>query len=513
MMQRTIVIFLLFVTSNCFSQPIFENVYKRTAGGSQQIGAFEGTQNGCYYAIGSDGNNVTSIVKIDSSGNHIWDRNFSDSTGQVYIHTIKSMPDGGFAAAGGCNSGFLLMRGDSMGNVVWSRVYHYFFTSEAFSTIVMTPDQGFILSGNYWHNAQPFLVRVDSIGNVIYLKTFTENFNLTLIYKLQPSSDGNYFALFSSADYPRARVMKFDVDGNQIWSVGVGDTSASAIVMSTSAICMSTDGGCIVGGTLLDGPFTHQAMAICKINSMAGVDWIRIATSNTATYYGAYAVINTFDNGLMVGSGLYDTSGTFLNEFHLTKTDSLGHFLWTKKNSSIFSVIDIKEKRDHGFTMASNVYIPQSQILIFNTDSFANAPCDGSSMNVVDSTITLPLFTPHYTVSDHSMTQDTIILAADSGMIVLDYCQLLSVPVEKKNSNISVFPNPFQTEARFNSQSAVENAQLKIYNILGVMVHEEKILNLNSYILHRNNLNDGLYFYEVTDSDHQLIGNGKFVIE
>src|SRR5689334_21757749 len=170
MMLRTIVIFLLFVTGNSFSQPLFENVYKRTSGGYQQIVAFEGTQNGCYYAIGSDGNNVTTIIKIDSIGNHIWDRNLSDSTGQVYIHTIKSMPDGGFAAVGGCNSGFLLMRGDSLGNVIWARGYHYFFTSESFSTIAMTPDHGFILSGHYWHSSQPFLVRVDSLGNVIYLK-------------------------------------------------------------------------------------------------------------------------------------------------------------------------------------------------------------------------------------------------------------------------------------------------------------------------------------------------------
>jgi len=88
-------------------------------------------------------------------------------------------------------------------------------------------------------------------------------------------------------------------------------------------------------------------------------------------------------------------------------------------------------------------------------------------------------------------------------------------------SSITFSPNPFHTTARLeinNSEFRIKNCDLKIYNTLGVLVRQEKISNLNpdsdrEYILHRDDLNDGLYFYELLTSDSSPIGTGKFIIE
>ena len=83
-------------------------------------------------------------------------------------------------------------------------------------------------------------------------------------------------------------------------------------------------------------------------------------------------------------------------------------------------------------------------------------------------------------------------------------------------SSITISPNPFHTTARFEinkSEFIIKNCDLKIYNTLGVLVRQEKISNLNSFILHRNDLHDGLYLYELRTSDSSPIGTGKFIIE
>ena len=54
---------------------------------------------------------------------------------------------------------------------------------------------------------------------------------------------------------------------------------------------------------------------------------------------------------------------------------------------------------------------------------------------------------------------------------------------------------------------------MKIYNTLGLLVREEKILNLNSYILHRGSLIEGMYFYELSTLNAEHGWNGLFIIE
>ncbi len=91
------------------------------------------------------------------------------------------------------------------------------------------------------------------------------------------------------------------------------------------------------------------------------------------------------------------------------------------------------------------------------------------------------------------------------------------IPVINNINSISVSPNPFhQTTTisdRRQRQKATEKSLLKIFNSMGALVHEEDIPNVNSYILHRDDLSDGLYFFELQNENHELIGNGKFIIE
>ncbi|MEO8086659.1 MAG: T9SS type A sorting domain-containing protein [Bacteroidota bacterium] len=85
-------------------------------------------------------------------------------------------------------------------------------------------------------------------------------------------------------------------------------------------------------------------------------------------------------------------------------------------------------------------------------------------------------------------------------------------------AEVTIFPNPFHETATLHSRPLAfgrmnNNTQLKIYNMFGVLVREEKINNPDSYVLHRGSLPDGLYFYELTTISNELKGRGKFVID
>ncbi|MCX6274520.1 MAG: GEVED domain-containing protein [Bacteroidetes bacterium] len=87
-------------------------------------------------------------------------------------------------------------------------------------------------------------------------------------------------------------------------------------------------------------------------------------------------------------------------------------------------------------------------------------------------------------------------------------------------SIICISPNPFHSYARLQfsvpssgpTKSEANIYSLKIFNSVGVFVREEVIASESSYILNRNLLSQGLYFFELS-SEHGLHARGKFVID
>ena len=83
-----------------------------------------------------------------------------------------------------------------------------------------------------------------------------------------------------------------------------------------------------------------------------------------------------------------------------------------------------------------------------------------------------------------------------------------------ENTSVSLYPNPFHSTAILKiGDWGLGIGILHIYNSMGLLIREDKIENHNSYLLHRDGLNDGLYFYELRSPDYSLIGSGKFIVE
>lgn len=99
------------------------------------------------------------------------------------------------------------------------------------------------------------------------------------------------------------------------------------------------------------------------------------------------------------------------------------------------------------------------------------------------------------------------------------YFEAVGIVVEEKRRPVFVSPNPFQNLAKLCiPEAGGKIAELKIYNTKGAFVRSEKIPNITpgshqDYTLHRGDLNNGMYFYELITKDYELLGNGKFIVD
>lgn len=91
---------------------------------------------------------------------------------------------------------------------------------------------------------------------------------------------------------------------------------------------------------------------------------------------------------------------------------------------------------------------------------------------------------------------------------------LLVNGIEEKTfeNKIKIFPNPFTTTAtiKISPEIKLQNAEIKIYDVLGRVVFQSEIKNPQSEI-HKGNLPNGIYFYQLKNKN-EILANGKMVV-
>ena len=83
---------------------------------------------------------------------------------------------------------------------------------------------------------------------------------------------------------------------------------------------------------------------------------------------------------------------------------------------------------------------------------------------------------------------------------------------KQSTTSVSVYPNPFQSETVIYFNKQLENSCVKIYSAEG---REVKIIQQRcgrEIIVDARGLNDGTYFYRVSQND-QIFAAGKFIVE
>jgi len=141
------------------------------------------------------------IIKIDSLGNIQWDKDFG-GTDIDYLYSFVQTADEEFVFAGlsysgisgdkseplwGTDPDFWILKTDSLGNKLWDKDYGGTNGEDEFGSIVQTTDGGYLMAGNSYSNIsgnktennlgmeQSWILKTDSSGNKLWDKTLLTN--------------------------------------------------------------------------------------------------------------------------------------------------------------------------------------------------------------------------------------------------------------------------------------------------------------------------------------------------
>jgi hypothetical protein len=215
------------------------------------------------------------VVKIDSLGNTLWEKNYGGS-GDDELSSIQLTSDGGYILGGETNSfdgdiksgkkgvnSLCVLKIDSLGVIEWEKTYGGYSSEDFLSSIQLTSDGGYILGCSISNKGiklgvkgyfDVWIVKIDSIGCVQWEKVYGGSHS-DLLNIIRPTFDGGYIfggkTGSSDGDIKSKNkgiadvwIVKIDSTGAIQWEETFGGSKNDEL----SSIQLTSDGGYIWGG-------------------------------------------------------------------------------------------------------------------------------------------------------------------------------------------------------------------------------------------------------------------------
>jgi len=366
------VVFSLLFINMGFAQITWQKNY---GGAGSEEGYFvDQTKDGGYVVVGAStsyGNSYqVYLVKTDSLGDTIWTKTYG-GTNYDFGYSVQQTTDGGYIITGSTNSfgnsaQLYLIKVDSLGDTLWTKTYGDT-ASEIGRAVRQTTDGGYIITGftnSFGYGWQVYLVRTDSLGDSLWIKTFGGP-GIDKGWSVEQTPDRGYIiggSINSPLDDDPIWVIKTDSFGDTLWARIYGtDTYIGRSVQPTE------DGGYIVVGYDLGG-----SIYLVKTDSNGDTLWTKdFYLTDPAE---AYTGLQTRDKGYIVGGKTREYIDN--HNFFLVKTDSLGDTLWTKRYGTGMTegAQCVQQTADSGYILVGTDGFSgdNSQVWLIKTDAYGN---------------------------------------------------------------------------------------------------------------------------------------------
>ncbi len=484
---------------------------------------------------------------------------FFGDTGYFNPLDIQQTTDGGYIITGqagttSITSSLALLKTDSLGNSQWAKLYSIYWTYGG-QALKQTIEGGYIILGSFYSifgADDLILIKTDALGDTLWTKVIG-GLGRDMPTEILLDSDGGYLVAGTTASIGTGHwdmfLLKTDSIGTQLWSRSFGTwDSLQGIANDEELISVKKTPA---NGFIL-GCRVHylNKVYLVELDSIGNILWSKFYGTNVTQF----TSLNVLSDGYIFTFGSYlvkiDTQGNILwfNAFYprpldavrtndgnyiwskyngIAKSDSLGNIIWSKDfntiGTSFFSSVLLNQANDSSYIFCMN--LPDSnqnpQLVMIKCDGNGNTTCSQSDITYPDSSIQPSIETPGTLVSNALMFEAKSQLAINTITIANIDCITLALPLdEKQQIEVFLYPNPFHSTATISTSAlpiaigiTSHHAQLKIYNTMGALIRIETVTNITSYILNRNGLSEGLYFYELQNHDGGMIGTGKFVVD
>ena len=336
------------------------------------------------------------------------------------------------------------------------------------TAIKETPDNGYILTGNYnkdciTGNIRSFLLKIDSLGNVEWRKTYA---NISYLYDIELTPNGGY--IFLNKDWGPI-VIETDSLGNILWQKKINTLTVHATASDFS----------YAGNNSFVGAVKYLKT---NSNSEFGLNIFKVSLSNkTIMWQKKYNLfksieclglhqaigVETLSDGSIIVNGTVEKYGVDKSGFIL-KLNSDGDSLWTKtyvyntNNTAIHQLNDLLICDDGGF-LGVGFYKPPNGLVawMFKTDA--------------------------------------------NGVVGWE-------TPKPKGMKFKLWPNPASEFVNIDFKERLKlDIDIIIYNSLGIKVKTVYVkADQTNFKIEVDDLETGVYFYEII-GEKQILGSGKFV--
>lgn len=338
------------------------------------------------------------VIKLDAGGNLIWEKTIGGA-GDDYLYAVKQTSDGGYILGGSSDSGiggdkteasrgthdYWVVKLDASGNKLWDKTFGGTST-DVLLTLQQTSDGGYILGGgsesgiggNKTQSSRGandlWIIKIDPSGNKVWDKSFGGS-GVDYFSGLQQTSDGgfilgstsnsgaggdksqSYHGLQGNSDY---WVVKLNATGTKVWDRRFGGTGVETL----NSIRQTSDGGYILGGDSesgISGDKTEGSRGIVdfwvvKLSSSGSILWEKTLGGNLADQL--YSLQQTSDGGYILGGASDSDAGLDKSQpnkgdmdFWLVKINWIGTKTWDKTfgGNSHDRLFALQQTTDSGF--------------------------------------------------------------------------------------------------------------------------------------------------------------------
>ncbi len=495
-MKKLFFIFILTLICNiCASQNVFQRIISAPDSNiNSQLSVLQ-LEDSCFlilfmngiYSINTDTSKVC-LVKIDTSGNIVWQKIISSDT-TLYAGSIAKASNGFMVSARTSsffptyNTALTLINIDFNGDSLWTKTYQPA-TSANYLKQMSNGDWIVIGERSYAPPASGhYVMRLDSNGNVIYSNNYPAGSNGAVTGLVTSDGGELIFRL-------QALLTKLDSAGTVIWS-----TPSYNPYMAYDAV--ETPDSCYLALN------TWAETILFKVNNSGDTLWTR-SVGNTQFDINPMSIISLPDGG-------FAACGYIKNPTHhvlLFRLDSLANILWSKsylvKNNSYEWGEKLSATYDNGFLiegLSSDSIQQKISILVIKTDSLGNSECPSSNANLINIP-TLPLTASVFNVFKLPFSVfpiNNVIHYLNANMIISDSCfSLSSNEFTNEANSIMITPNPFSEKLDITVNNAGQS-EIILYDVSSRIILQHKFTN--AITINTEQFTNGLYIYEVRNKD------------
>ncbi|MEO8087893.1 MAG: T9SS type A sorting domain-containing protein [Bacteroidota bacterium] len=429
---------------------------------------------GLTYSFGA-GNSDVYLIKTDANGDAIWTRTFGGSSDEQ-AYSVQQTTDAGYIITGRTSSfgagatDVYLIRTDVNGNLLWTKTFGGA-DNDWGNSVQQTNDGGFIILGvssSFGASFQKvYLIKTDTIGNLIWTKTFggTNDGGLSI----QQTADGGY-VLCGGSEFGAGNVdvylIKTDANGDSLWTKTYGGTEDDY----GNSVQQTTDGGYIIAGNTNSSNSGNGNLYLIKTDSSGDSLWVK--SFDLFGLESGSSVKQTSDGGYII-LGSEANLASYIYNVLLIKTDSNGSPLWTKTFGTANDDdggYDVQQTIDRGFVIIgfTKSFTPgNADFYLIKTDSSGNSGCNDGSATSFTTFLTTQVSSSATMVTSPNTIASTPSALTGNGGSSQTLCTSVGLKDARIENEFVIIPNPTSSFFHICISAPHREQQIEIFNLLG----------------------------------------------